>query len=144
MWLRKVFQVSSATHAVVLVPVLEAVGEDQVRAHARLQRLEVVLQLGAAGGEVAAAEARHLDLVGGAAVDARRRVARLRFPHVIGGEHQPLEPRAGKALAELGEGPAAADLDVVAVGAEAEDVPQPAVRKGQGKHDARWEPPGLR
>ena len=109
--------------AMVLVPVVAVVGEDQVGIHVGLELLEVVLDLGTHPGEVALPEALDADvLLARAGQEVLGGVLRLGCPDVVRAEHDPVETSGRELLGETQDGAAATDLDVVAVSPEAQDV----------------------
>src|SRR5690606_38663434 len=100
--------------------------------HVGLELLEVVLEGGAGPREVALPEAldAHV-LLAGARQEVLGRPLPLGRPLGARGEHDPVEPGVREALDEAQDRAAAPDLDVVAVGPEAQDVQRVVGRLGQ-------------
>ena len=107
--------------AVVLVPVRERVREDQVRVELALEILEALLDPQALPRQEAVAERERVQPLGPVrAQEAERALPGLAQPRPVGAEHGPVDLRARRPLEQPQQRPAAADLDVVAVRADAQ------------------------
>src|SRR3989344_5523455 len=109
----------------VLMQIVAIVGEDQVRLHSAPQFFEIVLDLLADVREEAVLEVLDDDLARTRARQEKRR-ALLRFPGAlrIGTEDHPVKLQVRVVLNELENGSTAADLDVVAMCAQAQNSAQ--------------------
>ena len=73
--------------------------------------------------------------------------AASRFADPVGGQHHPGDVQREAGRGQVQDGPAAADLDVVGVGADGQDLDRAAGRRQQleGEHldrfHAHWNPP---
>src|SRR5271166_6396221 len=102
--------------AVVLVPVVAVVGEDQIGAKLPLQGLELILDLTAEKGEEAIAEFLDHDLLlEGAVQKSIGAGPGLAGPLLVGAENDPADDHFVVALEQGQDRPAAANLDVIAV-----------------------------
>lgn len=107
----------------VLVTVISKMREYKVRADAMFQRFEKILDRGAFKGEVAVPELLDDDLgFSGIAKKYPRTFPCFGLPAPIGGKDDPANGKSGLKLSELPNSGAAANFDVIAVGAQAEDV----------------------
>src|SRR6266545_156742 len=118
--------------AVVLVRVVAARGQDQVRREAALELLEGLLDRGALPGEEAVPEGPHLDLAVVAAAEERlRAVHRLLGALALAAQHQPADLQRRELRDQPEEGAAAADLDVVGMRAEHQQPPDSASHRAE-------------
>src|SRR5690606_11144990 len=99
--------------AVVLVGILEPVGEDRVGLHAAAELAVERLDGLVVAREERVAEALDDDLAGGGAVEEAGRAAlRLGLALAVGAEHDPADAGAGVLAEQPHQRAAAADLDV--------------------------------
>jgi hypothetical protein len=119
---------------VVLVAVLQAVGEDQVGVDLGLEPLEALLDRPAVIGQEAVPEPldRDPDLAG-ALGERGRAVGRLLGPLAGATQHQPVHRQAGVLGDQPEDGAAAADLDVVGMGADDQDARRGIISTGDGQ-----------
>src|SRR6266511_1842214 len=118
--------------AVVLVRVVAARGQDQVRREAALELLEGLLDRGALPGEEAVPEGPHLDLAVVAAAEERlRAVHRLLGALALAAQDQPADLQRRELRDQPEEGAAAADLDVVGMRAEHQQPPDSASHRAE-------------
>jgi hypothetical protein len=119
---------------VVLVAVLQAVGEDQVGVDLGLEPLEALLHGPAVVGEEAVPEPLHGDPGPAGALEERgRAVGRLLGPPAGPAQHQPVHGQPRVLGHQPQDGPAAADLDVVGVGPDGQDPQGPGRVAGQAQ-----------
>src|SRR5688572_11954327 len=100
--------------AVVLVPVIPIVGEDQIRIDVLLELLEELLDVGSLVREKAVPEIRHDDLLLFGALKEKGRAGAgfpLTFPW--GAEHHPRHMQVATRAKQLRDRPAAANFDIV-------------------------------
>ena len=120
---------------VVLVQVRGVVGEDQVGVRSRFERLEPILDGGADEGEIALAKGVDLDLdAPGPGQQLGGGGARFRLARGSGGEDHPAHGASRVLREQAQDGSAAADLQVVAMRSQAEQVQRTAwlpQRRGQ-------------
>ena len=96
------------------------VGQDERRIEIAFDALEVVLNVGALGGEVAIAESKHLDLFLWNMLKNRgRAISRLVPTPLVAAENDPSHDETRYLGSNAQNGSAAADLDVVRVGTQA-------------------------
>src|SRR5262245_51127204 len=123
--------------AMVLVPVLEPVGEDQVGPHRALQVLDERLDLAEFSREAAIGERAEHHALSRRAGEQRRGAA-PRFLRALAGraQHDPGHLGAAVAPQPVQHRAAAADFQVVAMRPEAQDAKRPAggVAKGERQH----------
>src|SRR4029077_14002818 len=96
------------------------VGQDERRIKIAFDGLEVVLNVGALGGEVAITEPQHLDLLlRNMLKNGGRAVPPLGPTPLIAAENDPPHDETRSLGSDAQNGPAAPDLDVVGVGTQA-------------------------
>src|SRR4029079_14859206 len=135
-----------ADEAVVLVQVVARVREHEVRSNARLELLERVLHIGSRVREVSVAETEHVDRALGRVPEEQLRApACLVRPLATRGEDDPLHGEAWVRPDEREDGAAAADLEVVRVGADREHATDGlTAREAEGEHHPTGDSAGSR
>ena len=109
----------------VLVPVVVVVGQNEVRCEARFEVLEGFLDELALEWKKSVTKPMNDDVALGAGVGQEdlRRASRFLDPHrVLAGEHHPFYFEIGVGLGQLQNCTASPEFNVVAVGAETEDL----------------------
>jgi hypothetical protein len=121
---------------VVLVGVVAPGDDHQVGRDLTLQVLEHLLDLRPRPGEEAVPE-RLEDHAGPLHVleERGRAGGRLPLAHPVGGQHHPGDVQRDPGGGQLQDGPAAADLDVVGMGADDKDLQGPPV----GRAELQWD-----
>jgi hypothetical protein len=109
--------------AMVLMPIFQAVCQDQIWLHLGLDAFEAVLDLRADARKIALAVLLDFDARrAGVGQEISGAGARLGFSPPGGGEHYPAHARAGVLREQPQQRAAAADLDVVTVRAQAQNA----------------------